>query len=60
MGRSREKIIGTNIPEYKVSREYIFRYIHNSNIATYKLGSAMRHKGKMYEAFIVIKEREDK
>jgi hypothetical protein len=59
MGRSREKTIGTDIPEYKIAREYIFRYIHN-NIAACKLASAIRHKGKIYEAFIVIKEREDK
>jgi hypothetical protein len=60
MGKSREKVIGANIPEYKISREYIFKYIHDSRIAERKLGSAIRHKGKLYEAFIVIKEREDK
>jgi hypothetical protein len=58
VGKSREKIIGTNIPEYKIAREHIFRYIHSQR-AVCKLGSAIRHKGKLDEAFVVVKERED-
>jgi hypothetical protein len=58
MARSGEKVKDTGPDEYKIARERIFRYIHGQKDQC-KLGSAIRHKGKYYEAFVVIKERED-
>jgi hypothetical protein len=61
MSRSREKVKPAGPDEYKIARDYIFRYIHgNGKLCEYKLANAIVHKGKMYEAFIVIKEREVK
>jgi hypothetical protein len=58
MARSREKVKDPGPDEYKIARDRIFRYIHSYKLPC-KLGSAIRHKGKYYEAFVVIKERED-
>jgi hypothetical protein len=61
MGRSREKVKGIDLPdEWKIAREYIYRYIHSGRISESKLASAIIHKGKRYEAFIVVKERDEK
>jgi hypothetical protein len=59
MGRSREKVKSAGPDEWKIAREHIFRYIHGKGISEYKLASAIRHGGKIYEAFIVIKERRE-
>jgi hypothetical protein len=59
MGRSREKVKNPGPDEWKIAREYIFRYIHGGRNEL-KLASTIIHKGKLYEAFIVIKERSEK
>jgi hypothetical protein len=59
MGRAREKVTSAGPDEWKIAREYIFNYIHGMK-KDCKLASAIRHKGKIYEAFIVIKERDEK
>jgi hypothetical protein len=58
MGKSREKVKSVGPDEWRIAREHIFRYIHGGR-GEYKLASAIRHKGKIYEAFIVIKERDE-
>jgi hypothetical protein len=50
MGSRREKVKAVGPDEYKIARDYIFRYIHGGR-SEYKLASAIIHKGKMYEAF---------
>jgi hypothetical protein len=60
MGKPREKVKSAGPDEWKIAREYVFRYIHGKGQGEYKLASAIRHKGKIYEAFIVIKERDEK
>jgi hypothetical protein len=57
---TRKNVKRTEPEEYKIAREYIFRYIHRKGLSEYKIASAIRHKGKVYEAFILIKEREDR
>jgi hypothetical protein len=59
MARSREKVRSTGPDEWKIAREHIFRYIHGGGSES-KLASAITHKGKLYEAFIVVKERSEK
>jgi hypothetical protein len=59
MSRSREKVKNVGPDEWKIAREHIFRYIHGG-ISEFKLSSAIIHKGKVYEAFVVIKERNEK
>jgi hypothetical protein len=59
MGRAREKVKSAGPDEWKIAREHIFDYIHGMKMER-KLASAIRHKGKIYEAFIVIKERDEK
>jgi hypothetical protein len=59
MCRKREKVKPVGPDEYRIAREHIFRYIHGGR-GEYKLAGAIVHKGKMYEAFIVIKEQEAK
>jgi hypothetical protein len=59
MSRSREKVKNVGPDEWKIAREYIFRYIHGGR-NEFKLASAIIHKGKLYEAFIVVKERDEK
>jgi hypothetical protein len=59
MGRPRQKVVSAGPDEWKIARERIFRYIHGMKKEC-KLASAIRHKGKIYEAFIVIKERDEK
>jgi hypothetical protein len=58
MGKPREKVKSAGPDEYRIAREHIFHYIHGKG-DKYKIASAIRHKGKIYEAFIVIKERDD-
>jgi hypothetical protein len=58
MGRGREKVKSAGPDEWRIACEYIFRYINGAGkTSEYKLAGAVRHKGKVYEAFIVIKER---
>jgi hypothetical protein len=59
MGRNRENAKTTGPDEYKIAREHIFRYIHGNGRSEYKLGSSVIYKGKRYEAFIVVKERNE-
>jgi hypothetical protein len=59
MGRPREKVISAGPDERRIAREHIFRYIHGMKKEC-KLASAIRHNGKLCEAFIVIKERDEK
>lgn len=58
MSKSREKVKNTGPDEFKIARNYIFKYIHGGR-SEYKLASAIIHKGKRYEAFIIIKEQND-
>jgi hypothetical protein len=60
MGRSREQVKSVGPDEWKIAREHIFRYIHGKGkVNECKLASSIIHKGKVYEAFIVIKERSE-
>jgi hypothetical protein len=59
MGSRREKVKPAGPDEYRIARDYIFRYIHGGR-GEYQLGSAVIHKGKRYEAHIVIQEWEAK
>jgi hypothetical protein len=59
MSKRRQQVKAAGPDEYRIAREYIFHYIHGGRSEN-KLGSAIVHKGKMYEAFIVIKEQEAK
>jgi hypothetical protein len=59
MGRSREKVKDPGPDEWRIAREHIFHYIHGGR-SERKIASAIIHKGKLYEAFIVVKERSEK
>jgi hypothetical protein len=58
MGKGREKVKNPGPDEYIIARNYIFNYIHGGR-SEYKLASAIIHKGKRYEAFIIIKEQNE-
>jgi hypothetical protein len=56
----RTKRVNPNEPdEFRICREYIQLY-RTKGINNCKLGSAIIHDGKVYEAFIVVKERNKK
>jgi hypothetical protein len=43
--------------EWRISREYIHLY-RTKGMNNCKLGSAVIYNGKVYEAFIIVKERD--